>query len=108
MPERKLGDDKWVFVEGCKNPRALTILVRGGTEKVIDEAERAIHDALCVVKDIMLQPMVVAGGGASEIDVSSRLRKWAESLSGKEQLAAIAFSEALEGIPVSLAQNSGL
>jgi thermosome len=108
VEERKMGDDKWVFIEGCKNPRALTILVRGGTEKVIDEAERAIHDALCVVRDIMQQPMVVAGGGAPEIDVSSRLRKWAETLSGKEQLAAIAFSEALEVIPISLAENSGL
>jgi chaperonin GroEL (HSP60 family) len=108
VEERKMGEDEWVFIEGCKNPRALTILLRGGTEKVIDEAERAIHDTLCVVKDIMQRPYVVAGGGAPEIEVSSRLRKWAESLSGKEQLAAIAFAEALEVIPVSLAENSGL
>ena len=108
VEERKMGDDKWVFIEGCKNPRALTILLRGGTEKVIDEAERAIHDTLCVVKDIMQRPYVVAGGGAPEIEVSSRVRKWAESLSGKEQLAAIVFAEALEVIPISLAENSGL
>ncbi|MEM2093941.1 MAG: thermosome subunit alpha [Candidatus Bathyarchaeia archaeon] len=108
VEERKLGDDKWVFIEGCKNPRAVTILIRGGTEKVVDEVERAMHDTLCVVKDIMQRPMVVAGGGAPEIEVSSRLRKWAESLSGKEQLAALAFAEALEVIPMSLAENSGL
>ncbi|MCJ7632222.1 TCP-1/cpn60 chaperonin family protein [Candidatus Bathyarchaeota archaeon] len=108
VEERKLGDDKWVFVEGCKNPNALTILIRGGTEKVIDEAERAIHDTLCVVKDIMQRPYVVAGGGAPEIEISSRLRKWAGTLSGKEQLAAIAFAEALEIVPTTLAENSGL
>jgi len=108
VEERKLGEDEWVFIEGCKNPRALTVLIRGGTEKVIDEAERSLHDTLCVVKDIMQRPYVVAGGGAPEIEVSSRLRKWAESLSGKEQLAAIAFAEALEVIPVSLAENSGM
>ncbi len=108
VEERKMGDDKWVFIEGCKNPRALTILLRGGTEKVIDEVERAIHDTLCVVKDIMQRPYVVAGGGAPEIEVSSRLRKWAGALSGKEQLAAIAFAEALEIVPTTLAENSGL
>lgn len=108
VEERKMGDDKWVFVEGCKNPRALTILIRGGTEKVLEEAERAIHDTLCVVKDIMQRPYVVAGGGAPEIEISSRLRKWAGSLSGKEQLAAIAFAEALEIVPITLAENSGL
>ncbi len=106
--ERKVGEDKWVFIEGCKNPRAVTILIRGGTEKVVDEAERAIHDALCVVRDILVRPMIVAGGGAPEIEVSSRLRKWAETLSGKEQLAALAFAESMEAVPMALAENAGL
>jgi len=106
--ERKVGEDKWVFIEGCQNPKAVTLLVRGGTEKVVDEAERSIHDALCVVRDIVLTPSVVAGGGAPELEVSSRVRKWAESLSGKEQLAALAFAEALEAIPITLAENAGL
>jgi thermosome len=105
---RKIGDDDWIFVEGCMNPKAVTILVRGGTAKVVDEAERSIHDALCVVRDILHQPLVVAGGGAPEIEVASRLKKWAESLSGKEQLAALGFADALEAIPVTLAQNAGL
>jgi thermosome len=108
VEERKMGDDKWVFIEGCKNPRALTILIRGGTEKILDETERSIHDTLCVIKDIMQRPYVVAGGGAPEIEISSRIRKWADTLSGKEQLAAIAFAEALEVVPTSLAENSGL
>jgi chaperonin GroEL (HSP60 family) len=106
--ERKVGEDKWVFIEGCTNPKAVTILIRGGTEKAVDEADRSIHDALCVVRDIVLEPSVVAGGGAPEIEVSSRVRKWAESLSGKEQLAALAFAEALEVIPITLAENAGL
>jgi thermosome len=108
VEERKVSDDKWVFVEGCKNPKAITLLIRGGTEKVIDEAERSLHDALCVVRDIVLTPKVVAGGGAPEMEVATQTRKWAESLSGKEQLAAIAFADALEVIPMTLAENAGL
>jgi thermosome len=101
VEERKIGDDDWIFVEGCKNPKAVTILIRGGTDKVVDEAERSIHDALCVVRDVLHRPLVVAGGGAPEIEVASRLKKWAESLSGKEQLAALGFADALEVIPVT-------
>jgi len=108
VEERKIGEDKWVFIEGCTNPKAVTMLIRGGTDKVVDEADRSIHDALCVVRDIVLAPSVVAGGGAPELEVSSRVRKWAESLSGKEQLAALAFAEALEVIPITLAENAGL
>jgi thermosome len=108
VEERKVGEDKWVFVEGCKNPKAVTILIRGGTEKVVDEADRSLHDALCVVRDIVLNPKVVAGGGAPELEVASKTRKWAESLSGKEQLAALAFAESLEVIPITLAENAGL
>jgi chaperonin GroEL (HSP60 family) len=108
VEERKIGDDKWVFIEGCKNPRAVSILVRGGTSKVVDEVDRSIHDAICVVRDIVQRPFVVAGGGAPEVEVASQLRKWAETLSGKEQLAALEFSEALEAIPRALAENAGL
>jgi len=108
VEERKVGEDEWIFIEGCKNPKAVTLLVRGGTEKVVDEAERSLHDALCVVRDIVLNPRVVAGGGVPELEVSSKVRKWAESLSGKEQLAALAYAEALEVIPTTLAENAGL
>ncbi|MDQ1280121.1 MAG: archaeal chaperonin [Thermoproteota archaeon] len=108
VEERKVGDDKWVFIEGCKNPRSISLLIRGGTDKVVDEAERSVHDAICVVRDIVQRPLVVAGGGAPEAEVASRVRKWAEKLSGKEQLAALSFADALEVIPTTLAENAGL
>jgi len=108
VEERKIGEDKWTFIEGCKNPKALTILIRGGSEKVVEEAERSLRDALCVVRDVVQEPRVVGGGGASETEISLRLRRWAEGLSGKEQLAALAYASALEIIPMTLAENAGL
>jgi thermosome len=108
VEERKVGEDKWIFIEGCKNPKSVNILIRGGAEKVIDEVERSIHDAICVVRDVVQNPYIVAGGGAPEAEISFRVRRWAEHLSGKEQLAALSFAEALEVIPITLAENSGL
>ena len=108
VEERKVADDKMTFVEGAKNPKAVTILVRGGSERLVDEAERAIHDALCVVRDVVLDPRVVAGGGAPEAEVAKRLREHAQKLSGKEQLAVLAFGDALETLPIALAENAGM
>jgi archaeal chaperonin len=108
VEERKVADDKMTFVEGSKNPKAVTILVRGGGERIVDEAERAIHDALCVVRDVVLDPRVVAGGGAPEAEVARRLKEHAQKLSGKEQLAVLAFGEALETLPTALAENAGM
>ena len=108
VEERKIGDDKMVFIEGCKNPKSVTILIRGGTERVIDEAERSLHDALCVVRDVVEEPKVVAGGGAPEIEIARILKDYAESLPGREQLAVMHFADALESIPVTLAENAGL
>ena len=108
VEERKIGNDKMTFIEGCKHPRAVTILIRGATQRVIDEAERSIHDALCVVRDIVEEPKVVAGGGAPEIEVSRTLKKYAETLPGREQLAVKSFAEALETIPTTLSENAGL
>ena len=108
VEERRLGEDKWIFVEGCKDPKAVTILIRGGTEKTIDEAERSIHDALSVVRDVVIKPKVVAGGGAPEMEVAIRLRRWAGKLSGREQLAAMEYADSLEVIPITLAENAGL
>jgi chaperonin GroEL (HSP60 family) len=108
VEERKVGEDKWVFIEGCKDPKAVTILIRGGTEKIVDEAERSIHDALCVVRDVVKKPKIVAGGGAPEMEVASRLKEWAEGLSGRVQLAALDFADALEVIPTTLAENAGM
>ncbi len=108
VEERKIGDDKMTFIEGCKSPHAVAILIRGGTQRYIDEAERSLHDALCVVRDVIRDPRIVAGGGAVEVEIASQVRRWAESLSGKEQLAVLAFADALEGIPLALSENAGL
>ena len=108
VEERKIGDDKMTFVEGCKHPRAVTILIRGGTTRIVDEAERSLHDALCVVRDVVEEPKVVAGGGSPELEVSRVLRKYAETLPGREQLAVKGFAEALEAVPMTLTENAGL
>ncbi len=108
VEERKIADDKMTFIEGCKNPKAVTILIRGATQRMTAEAERSIHDALCVVRDLIQEPKIVAGGGAPEMEMASVLRKYAESITGREQLAVRVFAEALESIPVTLAENAGL
>jgi len=108
VEERKVEEDKWVFVEGAKNPKAVTLLIRGGTQRIVDEAERSLHDAIMVTKDVIEKPAVVAGGGAAEAEAAYQVQKWAEKLSGREQLAAQKFAEALETIPVALAENAGM
>ena len=108
VEERKVETDKWVFIEGCKNPKAVTVLIRGGSQRVVDEAERSVHDALMVTKDVIEKPAIVAGGGSPESYVAGRLREWVNTLSGREQLAAEKFAEALEVIPLTLAENAGM
>ena len=108
VEERKVETDKWVFIEGCKHPKAVTILIRGGSQRVVDEAERSIHDALMVTKDVMEKPSIVAGGGSPESYVAGKLREWSSTLSGREQLAADKFAESLEVIPLALAENAGM
>ena len=108
VEEKKIGDDKLIFIEGCKNPKAVSILVRGGTERIVDEADRSLHDALCVIRDVVEDPKIVAGGGAPEIEVARRLRRYSESLEGRVRLAVAAFAEAIEVIPVTLAENAGM
>jgi chaperonin GroEL (HSP60 family) len=108
VEERKVETDKWVFVEGCKNPNALSILVRGGSQRIVDEAERSVHDAIMTVKDVVEYPYVIVGGGATEIAMSQKIREWSGSLSGREQLAAEKFADAIESIPLVLAENAGM
>jgi thermosome len=108
VEERKVGEDKMVFVEGAKNPKAVSILIRGGLERVVDETERAIKDALGTTADVIRDGRVVAGGGAVEIEIAKRLRKLAPQVGGKEQLAIEAYANAIEGLPVTLMENSGL
>ena len=87
VEERKVETDKWVFIEGCKNPKAVTILVRGGSQRVVDEADRSIHDALMVTKDVLEKPAIVAGGGAPEAYIANEIRQWSSGLEGRAQLA---------------------
>ena len=108
VEERKVETDKWVFIEGCKHAKSVTLLIRGGSQRVVDEAERSIHDALMVTKDVLEKPAIVAGGGAPEAYAASKLREWVSTLSGREQLAADKFAEALEVIPLMLAENAGM
>ncbi len=107
VKEEKIGDEEMTFVQECKSPKAVTILIRGGTEHVIDEVERAVKDALGDVVAALKMERIVAGGGATEIEVAQKLRKFANTLSGREQLAVQAFAEAIEVVPKTLAENSG-
>jgi len=108
VEEVKIGDDKLVYVRECKNPKAVTIVVRGGTEHVVDEAERSLHDALCVVRNAIEDGKIVPGGGAPEAEVAKQLRDYAVKVGGREQLAIEAFADAVESIPLTLAENAGL
>ena len=108
VEERKVGEEKMVFIEQCPNPRAVTILIRGAADRILDEAERSMQDALHVIRDLYREPKIVPGGGAFEIEVARRLREWGRKLPGKEQLAVLKFAEALEQVPTILALTAGL
>ncbi len=108
VEERKVAGEAMIFVEGCKNPKSVTILVRGGAEHVVDEAERAIKDAIGAVTSAIESKYVLAGGGAPEMAVATRLREYAQSVGGKEQLAIEAFADSLEVIPRTLAETAGM
>ncbi|PIN91416.1 thermosome subunit [Candidatus Pacearchaeota archaeon CG10_big_fil_rev_8_21_14_0_10_35_13] len=108
VEEIKEGEEIMTYVRGCKNPKAITIMIRGGTEHVIDEVERAMVDGLSVVSSALKEGMIVAGGGAIEIELSRRLRQYSQTFPGRERLAIERFSEALEQIPFTLAENAGL
>jgi thermosome len=108
VEERKVGDDKMVFVEDCKHPRSVAILIRAGLERMVDEAERAMTDALSVVSDVIEYNKIVAGGGSIEAEIAKQLRSYATQVGGREQLAIEAFAESLEVVPKTLAENAGL
>ncbi len=108
VEERKIGDDKMTFVEGCKHPKAVTILIRGSSQRMTAEAERSLHDALCVIEDLIEEPKIVAGGAAPEMEMANALRKYAETFPGREQLAVRVFADSLESIAITLAENAGL
>ena len=108
VEERKVSDEKMTFVEECMNPKAVSIILRGGTEHVVDELARAMEDALSVVGVAVEDKMLVAGGGAPEVELALRLRAYASTVGGREQLAIESFADAMEVIPKTLAENAGL
>jgi thermosome len=108
VEEVKIGDDKLIYVRECKNPKAVTIVIRGASSQLLDEAERSLHDGLCVVRNVVEDEKIVAGGGAPEAELAKNLRNFAVKVGGREQLAVEAFAEAVEAIPLTLAENAGL
>jgi thermosome len=108
VEERKIEEDRWVFIEECKHPKSVTLLLRAGSQRVVDEVERSVHDAIMVVRDVMELPSIVAGGGSPETYTASKLRSWSKSLEGREQLAVEKFADALETIPLTLSENAGM
>jgi thermosome len=108
VEERKIAGEEMTFIEGCVDPKAVSLLVRGGTEYVVDEVERAVHDGLSVISATVEDGKIVAGGGAPEIEVAKGLREYAKTVGGREALAINAFADAVEIIPCTLAENAGL
>ena len=108
VEETKIGDDKMTFVTGCKNPKAVSILIRGTTEHIVDELERGLHDALSVVKVALEDGKMTAGGGSAAIAIAMDLRDYAPTIGGREQMAIEAFANAIEIIPKTLSENAGL
>jgi len=108
VEEKKQAEENFTYITGCQNPKALTILIRGGTEHVVDEIERAVKDGLGDVAAVLKNPKVVAGGGAVEIELSKKLKQFSQTLTGREQLAVEKYASSLEIIPKTLAENAGL
>ena len=106
--QKKVESDKWVFVEGCRKPQSVTILIRGGSQRVVDEVDRSIHDALMVVRDVIERPAIVSGGGSAEAYIAAQLKTWADTFDGREQLAIKKYAESLETIPLTIAENAGM
>lgn len=107
VEEKLVGNKKMIFVRGCKDPKAMSILIRGGVDNLIDEAERAINDALCVISDIMKENKIIIGGGATEVEIAKLIREYASTIGGKEQLAIEILADSIEMIPKILAENGG-
>lgn len=104
---RKVGEDEMTFVTGCKNPKAVSLMLRGGTEHVVDEVERSLDDAMSVVAVAIEDGMMVTGGGSTAAEISMRLREYAASVGGREQIAIDAYASAMEVVPTALAENAG-
>jgi thermosome len=107
VEEGKVGDESMVYVRECKDPKSVTIILRGGTEHIVNESERAVHDALCVIRNAVEDGRYVPGGGAIEMELAQRIKKYADTLKGREQIAVRDYARALEVVPTALAVNAG-
>ena len=108
VEQREVGDDKMLFIEGTPKSSVVTIIVRGGTDHVVDEVDRALNDALYVVRDVVIHPYITYGGGSLAAEISKELREFASSLKGRGQYAVNAYADAIESLPITLAENAGL
>ncbi|MGY5873039.1 MAG: TCP-1/cpn60 chaperonin family protein, partial [Candidatus Thorarchaeota archaeon] len=108
IEQRDVADDKMLFIEGTPKSSVVTLLVRGGTDHIVDEVDRALNDALYVVRDVVVHPQVTYGGGALAAEISKQLRDYASTLEGREQYAVNSFADAIESLPNTLAENAGL
>jgi chaperonin GroEL (HSP60 family) len=108
VEEKKIADDRMTFVTGCKNPKAVSILIRGGTEHVVDEIDRSLNDAISVVSVAYEDGKLVTGGGSTAVELALKLRDYAASIGGREQIAIDAFASAMEVVPTALSENAGL
>jgi archaeal chaperonin len=106
--EKFVGDDKMVFVEGCKNPKSMTILLRASSKRLLDEYHRSLLDAIAVIRSFILKPSIVGGGGSAEMLIANNVRKKASTIRGREQIVLQKFAAALEEIPLTIARNSGM
>jgi chaperonin GroEL (HSP60 family) len=106
--EKQVGDDRMVFVEGCKNPKAVTLMLRASSKRTLDEYHRSVIDAISVLRDFIVKPSVIAGGGAAEVAIARIVREKASFISGSEQIVVQKFAEALEEIPLTIARNAGM
>ena len=108
VEQRKVAEDEMTFIEGCTDPKAVSILIRGGTTQFVESIERALDDAVSVLITVVKDGIICAGGGATEMEVAKKLSDFSNSVKGREQLAVKAFAEALESVPKTIAENSGL
>jgi len=106
--EKMVGDDKMVFVDGCSNPKSITFLLRASSKKILDEFHRSILDSIYVLRNFIMEPKIVAGGGAVEAFIAQLIKDRSYLISGKEQIVIQKFAEALEEIPLTIAKNAGM
>ena len=106
--EKSVGEDKMVFIEGCRNPKSVTVLLRANSKKSLDEYHRSVLDVISVLKDFIMKPFIIGGGGSTEAIIANKIRSEANLIEGRKQIVVQKFAEALEEIPLTIARNAGI